>query len=136
MKTTNYFETFIQVADDCIATAGEIPPLKGDGLTVARLQYDLVAEHPYEYTSDDLLFAVHALRNRIPAAEHAGARQAFFAKSQACLRSSPLAKRYGWGIHHDADGKIALYDRNSAEYQQRVADPNLTQLKAMRSKRT
>lgn len=135
MTTTNYFQTFICVADDCAAAAGEVPPDGGEKPTVARLQYDMVIGHPYAYTSDDVLFAVHAARHGIPESDMAEQRQAFFAKSQACLRSSPLAKRYGWGIHFDEAGKIALYGRETADYQQRAADPNLKQLKAMRSKR-
>ena len=104
--TTNYVETFIRVAEDCPATIGTMPP-SGAWPTVARLQYDLLAEHPYELTSDDVLFRVHATRAGIPEEEQAQARAEFFSKSQACLRSSPLGKRYGWGLHHDADGRRA-----------------------------
>ncbi|WP_298711512.1 DUF6157 family protein [Micrococcus sp. 2A] len=41
-------------------------------------------------------------------------REAFFAKSQACLRASPLGKRHGWGLHHDAEGRVALVPLGSA----------------------
>ena len=51
------------------------------------------------------------------------------------LRSSPLGKRYGWGIHHDADGRIALVPLGSDEYRALAADPHVTQLTAMRSAR-
>lgn len=50
------------------------------------------------------------------------------------MRSSPLAKRYGFGIHSDAKGKIALYAMESKEYATFASD-NLKHLKAMRSKR-
>jgi hypothetical protein len=62
VHTTNYVNTFIEVADDCPVTGAEEPPLKGTGKTVAAAQYDLLATRPYELTSDDLLFDVHAER--------------------------------------------------------------------------
>jgi hypothetical protein len=62
-------------------------------------------------------------------------REKFFAKDQPCLRSSALGKRYGWGIHSDADGKVALYARESQDYQRLANDPTLKHLKAFRSKR-
>lgn len=135
MGSTNYTSTFIQVADDCPVTSAEEPPVGGKVPTVAALQYALIAEHPYELTSDDVLFEVHATRQSVPEVDRASAREAFFAKSQACLRSSPLGKRYGWGIHHDRDSKIALVPLGSNEYRTLAADPAVKQTKAMRSKR-
>lgn len=135
MGSTNYAGTFIQVADDCPTDAAEQPPVGGRAPTVAALQHALMAEHPYEFTSDDVLFEVYATRQGIPAEERAGAREAFFAKDQPCLRSSPLGKRYGWGIHHDADSRVALVPLGSDEYQALAANPTVKQLKAMRSKR-
>lgn len=135
MGSTNYTGTFIQVADDCPTGAAGQPPAGDKAPTVAALQYALIAEHPYEFTSDDVLFEVHATRQSIPAAERAEAREVFFAKDQPCLRSSPLGKRYGWGIHHNADSRVALVPLGSDEYQTLAADPAVKQLKAMRSKR-
>lgn len=37
----------------------------------------------------------------------------YFSKPRACLRASMLPKKYGWGLHFDPDGLIAL----GAEYQ-------------------
>lgn len=133
MKTTNYVDTLIEVAPDCPAAGGEVPPV-GKPRTVAALQFDLITAHPYELTSDDVLFEVYALRNEIDEADRPTEREKFFAKDQACLRSSPLGKRYGWGVHHDADGRVALVPVESAEYQALAADEALTHVKAMRSK--
>ena len=133
--TTNYRNTFIEVADDCPATAGEQPSTSRAAPTVAVLQYQLVAAHPYELTSDDVLFEVFARRGEVPAQDRAAAREQFFAKSQACLRASPLPKRHGWGIHHDEDGRIALYSVDTDEYRRLRDDPSVTHVKAMRSSR-
>ncbi|WP_169250785.1 DUF6157 family protein [Brevibacterium sp. 'Marine'] len=135
MGSTNYTGTFIQVADDCPTGAAEQPPVGVKAPTAAALQYALITEHPYQFTSDDVVFEVYATRQGIPTEERAEARQAFFAKDQPCLRSSPLGKRYGWGIHHDADGRVALVPLGSDVYRSLAADPTVKQLKAMRSKR-
>lgn len=132
---TNYTDTFIAVAPDCPAAAGEVPQPRGAAKTVALLQYELIADHPYEYTSDDVLFEVFAERNGIGTAERAAAREEFFAKPQACLRASPLGKRYGWGIHHDGDSRVGLVALGSAEYSRLEQDVTLVQLTAMRSRR-
>jgi hypothetical protein len=134
MHSTNYTNTFIEVAEDCKAATGTIPPEKTEP-TIARMQFELIQTNPYRYTSDDVLFAVYAARNSIAPEELEARRAEFFAKGQACLRASPLAKSYGWGIHHDREGKVALYAQGSEEYDQLRADGSLTQLKAMRSSR-
>lgn len=87
VHTTDYFDTFIEVGEDC--------PLQAAG----------------------------------------AAREAFFSKGQPCLRSSPLAKRYGFGIHCDAEGRVALVPLGSAEYRAFLEDKGVKKIKAMRSGR-
>ena len=134
MSTTNYFNTLIEVAEDCPATHGEIPPVKGNK-SVANLQYEMLHGHPYEYTSDDVLFAVFAERKGISKEELAEQREIFFAKGQPCFRASPLTKRYGWGVHSNDEGKIALFAMDSEAYQDMVANNAIAKKKAMRSSR-
>src|SRR5690349_18391878 len=86
MHSTNYTNTFIQVADDCKVAVGTVPPEKQEK-TVAQLQYELIANNPYRYTSDDVIFAVYAARNRIPDAELDARRAELFSKGQPCLRA-------------------------------------------------
>lgn len=135
MYSTNYYDTFIQVAEDCPVTVTEVPPVKGDNKSVANIQFDMMAHHPYEFTSDDVIFEAYALKNNISGAEKAAGREQYFSKGQACLRSSTLAKRYGWGIHSNADGRVAVYGLGSDEYEQYSHDAQIKQVKAMRSKR-
>lgn len=132
MHSTNYTDTFIEVAEDCRAATGTAPPEKPEP-TIARRQYELIAGSPYQYTSDDLLFAVYAERHGVGPADLEARRGAFFSRGQACLRASPLAKTYGWGIHYDSAGKVAIYARGSADYDRLKADPSIKQLKAMKS---
>lgn len=133
--TTNYFDTFIEIAEDSPADTAEAPPVKGEKKTVANIEYDLLHKHPYRYTSDDVLFQVYAIRHDLTQAELEQAREQFFSKGQPCFRASPLTKRYGWGIHHNHDGKIALVAAGSAAYKKYSADKKLTVVKAMRSRR-
>ena len=130
--TTNYIDTFIQVAEDCPASSGEVPPLKGGKETIASIQFELCKE-PYRHTSDEVLFRVYARRNDLTGAELQEAREQFFSKGQPCLRASPLTKRYGWGVHSDKDGKVALYGCETAEYTRLSEDTSLKVVRAMRS---
>ncbi|MES2628646.1 MAG: DUF6157 family protein [Bacteroidota bacterium] len=133
--TTNYFDTFIEVAEDTKAASGTKPPEKGDSKTVAAMQYELLAKHPYKYTSDDVLFQVYADRNGLTSTEYPQAREQFFSKGQACLRASPLTKTYGFGVHSDEEGKIAIYGMESKEYERFVGDEGIKKVKAMKTKR-
>ena len=71
MKThsTNYFDTFIEIAEDTKADSGIKPPTK-DKKTVAEMQYELIAKNPYKFTSDDIFFQVFADRNDLTEAEY------------------------------------------------------------------
>jgi Family of unknown function (DUF6157) len=62
-------------------------------------------------------------------------RAVFFSKGQACLRASPLVKQYGWGVHHDAKGRVALIAAESPEYAALSASHRLTRVPGMRSSR-
>ncbi|MCE6991550.1 DUF6157 family protein [Dyadobacter sp. CY323] len=133
--TTNYFDTFIETAEDSPVSKAEMPPQKGDDKTVAGLQFDMIYENPYKYTSDDVIFGVYASKNKISRSDMEEEREKFFSKGQACMRASPLSKRYGWGVHSNQDGKIAIYAVESQEYNQFTADEKLKHTRAMRSKR-
>lgn len=135
MHTTNYTNTFIAVADDCPVSVGEVPTKKAGEHTIASLQYELIANNPYTYSSDDIVFQIFAERNDLTKSSYPTERKKFFSKGQACLRSSPLTKRYGWGVHHDAQGKVAIYARDSADYRRLLGDKSIAQVKGMRSKR-
>jgi len=134
IHTTNYFDTFIEVAEDTKATIGTIPPAK-DKKTVAELQFELIARNPYKYTSDDVLFQVFVSRNDLTESELKEARAQFFSKGQPCLRTSPLTKTYGFGIHNDNNGKIALYGMETEDYKRILADAGIKKVKAMKSSR-
>jgi hypothetical protein len=132
--TTNYFNTFIEIAEDTKANSSSLPPAKNKK-TVAEMQYELISKNPYKYTSDDIFFLVFADRNDLTKAEYKKAREQFFAKGQPCFRASPLTKNYGFGVHNNDEGKIAVYGMETEKYQQFLADPKIKKVKAMKSSR-
>jgi len=135
IHTTNYTNTFIEVAEDCPAVKGEVPPMKGNTETVAGIQHDMISKNPYKYTSDDILFRVYAKRNDLAESELEEARKQFFSKGQPCFRASPLTKRYGWGIHCDQNGKVAMYSYGTEAYDKLLNNKEIKILKAMKSAR-
>lgn len=135
MKDMNYYDTFIQVAEDCPVSEAIVPKAKGESKTTPVIQYEMISNHPYKYTQEDVLFEVFAARNHISENDRVSAREMFFSKGQPCLRTSSLGKRYGWGIHHNAQGKVAIYAVESDDYIKIMNDKGVTQCKAMRSKR-
>jgi hypothetical protein len=90
MHSTNYFNTLIQVAEDCPAKIAEVPPDNNSTKTVASLQFSIIYNNPYAYTSDDVLFKVFAIRNSIREEDYPKAKKQFFSKSYPCFRSSPF----------------------------------------------
>lgn len=137
-----YIDSFIAVADDCSVHAGVVPHATPDKKKpVAVIQYELLADAPYVYTQEDVLFQTHVQHTRI-APEEVEARgetlrEEFFATPRACLRASPLAKKYGWGFHFDHEGKVALCPIESSKYRTlTTGGPGApTVLKALRSSR-
>ncbi|WP_421743179.1 DUF6157 family protein [Cellulomonas sp.] len=113
MENVDYTSTFITVAPDTAAVAGVEPV----GSTVAATTFSLIASAPYALRSSDVIFRVWAGRHGV-AADSPDEWASFFATPRACLRSSDLGKRHGWGIHADADadGRLAVYAVGSAAY--------------------
>lgn len=126
LHTTNYFDSFISVAPDSKAITGIEP---GERAPTARYMFEMIHRSPYRYTSDDVIYAAH-VRSK---GSDALTREEFFSKGQACLRSSALAKTFGWGIHSDPKGRVALYGVETEEYRAFAKDSKVRP--AMRSSR-
>lgn len=134
IHTTNYTNTFICVAEDCKKMESEVPPLKLDKpKSIARMQFEMITENPFQFTSDDIIFQIHCERKGISQTDVE--RKSFFSKGQPCFRSSPLAKTYGWGFHYDEQSRVALVAMNDEKYEILSNSPELAVLKAMRSSR-
>jgi len=132
-------ESLITVAEDCPSPAGVVPTSRRPGLTVARVQHDLLVGDPFRFTEDDVLFESWLRRQEFPAglpgtAEVHALREAFLAKQRPCLRASPLPMRFGWGLAFDGAGRVALVAVESPEYRELTAPGSGVRLhKAFRS---
>lgn len=131
LHSTNYTDTFIEVAEDTNATQGIVPPAKNKK-TIAQMQYEMISQNPYKFTSDDVLFHIFAERNNLSEDERPQAREVFFSKGQPCFRTSPLTRMYGFGIHSNREGKIALYGMETSEYHFFLTDDKIRKIKAMK----
>jgi hypothetical protein len=136
----NYYRTLIAVADDCPVTRSAVPATRGGKKTVAVLQYEMLTERPYRLTQEDVLFDSwfrrQAGNEELSEDEVAALREDFFAKDQPCLRTSPLPKKYGFGLLFDSEGRIALCPVESEEYGRLIAGGEEVEIvKAMRSSR-
>lgn len=135
----NYYDTFITVAPDCPAEAGTIPPDKKAGKTKPGIEYELASSEPYGYTMEELMYEVHVRHKGITqeqlSADGTRIRDEFYATPKACLRASMLPKKYGWGIHFNVEGKLALVPVESPEYRKFVegAGGTVKVLAAMRN---
>lgn len=120
--------TFIIISEDCPTVGGRVPPHEDGRPSEARLQYELLSQHPYEYDIEALNFTVHCLRyGKDPVR---ASKAEFLSRPQPCLRTSPLTQTYGWGVHYDWAGRIALYPANSIAYQRLMRDPALMLVRA------
>ena len=134
----NYYSTVIAAADDSPATQSAVPQPRGNKKTVAEVQYEMLADHPFEYTQEDVLFKSWLERQELGELsedEIGRLREQFFSKPQPCLRTSPLPKKYGWGFIFDEEGRVALTPVESDDYRQALESGSLKVLKAMRSTR-
>lgn len=136
----SYTNTFIRISADCPVEASVVPEPRAGQKTVPLLQYELLASAPYRYTGDDVIYEVHVRHKQIAddelAARGGEIRAELFSKPHPCLRASMLPKKYGWGVHYDEQGRIALYGAESPEYQRFLQpDSGVTVLNAMRNKK-
>jgi len=135
----NFINTFIEVAEDCRATEGTTPKSRLGNPTVAELEFEFISKRPYSHTQEDVQFHVHAMRKGLSPQQlksnGAHLRRTFFERAMACMRTSPLAKTYGWGLHFNEAGHVALVSVGTPEYQKLVSEPSITHTRAMRNKK-
>ncbi|WP_199621370.1 DUF6157 family protein [Paenibacillus alkalitolerans] len=137
----SYVNTFIKVAPDCPVTSSVVPVAKRESKPVHVIQYELLSQNPYQFTHEELLFEVHirhkAISNEELLRRRDGIWAELFEKKHPCLRASLLPKKYGWGVHFNDEGKIALYGMETPEYERfdNGDHGSHTLLTAMRSSR-
>ncbi|MFY0804666.1 DUF6157 family protein [Peribacillus frigoritolerans] len=131
----SYKNTLITISEDSKVSSAKVPVIRNEKPTIAYIEHDLINNNPYKFTQEDVQFKTYLIKNQMESKNAAQLREQFFSKSKACFRASPLVKNYGWGIHYNNQGKVAIYDVNSEMYNQLLKQDDITKLKGMRSKR-
>lgn len=134
-------DTFVLVAPDCPAGSATVPSARGGRPTIVLVQYELLTAPPYTLTLEALIFSTHVRRLEFSESEAqaqaAAIRRTLFAKPHPRMRASPLPKTYGWGVHHDAEGRIALHGVETDDYRRfaKGSVVGVAVVAAMRNKR-
>lgn len=130
-----YKNTFIKVAKDCPVSKSEIPVSKRAVVPIHVFQYELLSKFPYKFGHEELVFEVHLKRQGLPEnlsdSEAEEIWERLFSKGHPCMRASALTKRYGFGVHYDEDGKIALYPMESEAYAAFLKNTQVEKITAM-----
>ncbi|RJE90562.1 hypothetical protein D3P07_00160 [Paenibacillus sp. 1011MAR3C5] len=113
---------FVAVAPDCPVETGVVPVSKRESKPAHVIQYELLSAQPYQFTFEEQLFEVY-LKHKgfdpdMPEAERSRLRDELLAKSHPCMRASQLPKKYGWGVHYNDEGRIAIYGMETEAYQE------------------
>ena len=116
-------EVLILIATKCSMKRGTKPVSNREQPTIAMHQYDVLTEMPYQLTYKQLKEEVHRTR-----------RGKEFTDEQLetyMMKRSELCKIYGWGVHEDKNGKLALVGCETKEYRRLLRKPGVQRVKAL-----
>ena len=88
----NYYNTLIEVADDCPTKRAQVPQARDGKKTKAVVEYEILVKHPYSHTEEGIAFETYAVVHDIPKEIWPKERKKFLSKGHPHLRVSPLAK--------------------------------------------
>lgn len=101
-------EELLEVAEDCPVDHAVVPPDDKPQKTRARIAYEVLSEWPYRCSEIDFFRELDVVRRNGPNAK-IGSYQ---------IKRSPLVQSFGWGIHRNSQGKLALVAMESAKYRE------------------
>ncbi len=132
MKThiLNLKNTFIQISETCPFRFGLPHKLRLNINSIAHYQYQMLFENPYAFNAEELLFSAYAIHHNIDPVLWKFEQYKYVVKEQPNLRSSPLCQTYGWGLHCDEHGGIALCGAETDLYTEFCNNQDLKQYKA------
>lgn len=117
-------EELIEIAEDSSVGRAVEPPDEGPEKTIPRIAYEVLIESPYRYTEMELFHEVHVVRRNRPDLKIESYN----------IKRSPLVQRFGWGIHRNKEGKLALIRVDSDTY--RRLQESIKTAKAYRKSKT
>jgi hypothetical protein len=101
-------EELIEVSEDSPVKFSVEPPDNSPNKTIARVSYEVLIENPYKYTEREFYYEVHVVRRNMSHLKH----------DKYNIKRLLLVKDYGWGIHRNEHGKIALVAMESPRYKE------------------
>ena len=125
-KKTPYTDTFVTVSPDSTATAAAEPPQLKTKTTEARAIWEILLREPYKWIWSELITKIRKDAERYDGRVIPDADSGLF--------SSLLCKKYGWGINHDFEGRVALVAIDSDEYKELESNPQVKKIHAFRNK--
>jgi hypothetical protein len=117
--------TLIMPSDDCDTPVAVVPAGKNKKNPIPVDWYQNLIKCPHKYTEREfrelVYFTIRGdMTNKI---------------DEYDSRRSLLCRKYGWGIHFDGSGRMALLGRESKEFKTLSADPLVTKVRAFNAKR-
>jgi hypothetical protein len=98
-------EELIEVAEDYQEKYAQEPPNRNPK-TISRIEYELLVENPYKYTERELFHEVHVVYRGRPDLKI----------DSYNIKRSTLVQSFGWGLHRNDQGKLALVAFESDRY--------------------
>ena len=117
-------EVLIKVAEDTPVDHAIDPPDRDLNKSIARITFEVLIENPYRYSEMELFNEVHFVRRN---------RRDLKINSYSIKRSR-LCQEFGWGIHRNKEGKLALIAMDSDKYQK--LNRNIKTMRSYRKKAT
>lgn len=99
-------EELIEVAEDCPVEHAMEPPDGSPKKTIPRITYEVLINNPYMYTEIELFHEIHLARRNRPGLKIESYN----------IKRSRLVQMFGWGIHRNPEGKLALVAMESEKY--------------------
>ncbi|MGL1933133.1 MAG: DUF6157 family protein [Desulfotalea sp.] len=115
-------EKLITISADSPTDKAIIP--ENDG-KLAFLKYSVLIGNPYKYTPLDYFREVHHIKREKP----------HLKIESYSIKRTELVKKFGWGIHVNDAGQIALVACDSKQYEKIFNDPSVLKQNAYRNKK-
>lgn len=100
-------EELIEVAEDYLEKYAQEPP-NGNTKTIPRIEYELLIASPYNFTERELFYEVHVVHRNRP----------HLKIDTYNIKRSLLVQSFGWGLHRNSEGKLALVALESDRYKE------------------
>jgi hypothetical protein len=108
-------EQLITVSEDYPSKKSKQPLREG---TAIKLLHDVLEANPYKYTEREYFHHVH----------HVLRKRTDLKIDEYKIRRSDLVKKYGYGIHTNAEGKIAMVPCESTKYKMLLEDESIAKV--------